>query len=411
MIHIFTITARNYLSLALTLGESVAKLHPEAGFTIVAADGLDDIDGMLPPTLPENHRLIGASDILQPEKLADLAFKYNVTEFCTAIKPTIFKTLLSIAPNAEVVVYLDPDTRLYQRLDLITEDRSGKTLYLTPHLADCRIADTHPYPEYHHLWEGIFNLGFCAIRRTSATAHLLDWWEARLAVYCYADPFDGLHTDQKWMDYAPSFFRDQLKVIDHHGINAAHWNLSERPLSQQGDRYYVGSVPLVLFHFSGFDFNGKNLTKHVPEQAQASYGSPVLTTFAEDYRQTVMAKGHRQFLAIPYGFSSFDDGTPVSQPIRRIYRVRSKTRPIPEPFSSIGPFFRALDAAGLIDRSDAAKFNYAKSTVIDLEGKLRTVRRTMRLLLRLIGFRRYVQLVKLAAWLGRFENHEFLLGE
>lgn len=409
MIHIFTITARNYLSLALTLGDSIAYHHPEARFTICVADGLDGLNELLPTEPHSGHQLIAASDVLSQEQLDDLSFKYNITEFCTAIKPTIFKALFAATTEAKLIYYLDPDTHLYQRLDPITKGAPNKTLYLAPHLIDCRLEDNHPYREYHHLWEGIFNLGFCALRRTHATARILAWWEARLREYCYADYFDGLHTDQKWMDYAPVFFQDELQIVRHYGVNAAHWNLSERPLSQRNGQYFVGPDPLILFHFSGFDFSGFALTKHAPVGVQAGYSSETLTTLAEDYRRSVIAIGYERFISIPYAFARFDDGTPVTQPLRRLYRVRSKEASLPCPFSASGSFYRELADAQLLDHSAAATLNYSKATVDDVAGKIRIVGRAMRVLLKLVGFRRYAQLVKLAAWLGRIEHHGFLL--
>lgn len=410
MIHIFTITARNYLSLALTLGDSIARFHPEARFTICVSDGLDQIDSLMPPTTHPGHRLLSAHELMPREQLEDLAFKYNITEYCTAIKPILFKTLFT-DPEVDIVYYLDPDTHIYQRLDPITADSPDKTLYLAPHLIDVRLADDHPYPEYHHLWEGIFNLGFCAIRRTGATARLLNWWDARLREYCYADHVDGLHTDQKWMDYAPVFFHDELKVVRHYGVNTAHWNLSERPLSLRDGTYRAGPDPLLFFHFSGFDFRGEALTKHAPVERQRSYTSEALLRLAGEYRAAVKANGYDRLLAVPYAFGTFSDGTPITHPHRRLYRVKSRDTTFLSPFSAQGSFYGALAQAGLLDRSPAAKGNYSKATVGDVSGKMRIVERALRWVLKLIGVRRYAQFVKLAAWLGRFEHHRFLLDD
>jgi hypothetical protein len=408
MIHIFTITARNYLSLALTLGDSVARHHPEAHFTICVADGLEELDGLLPSTAHAGHRLLSAQELMPREQLEDLAFKYNITEYCTAIKPILFKTLFDDS-EVDLVYYMDPDTHLCQRLDPIIAGSPDKTLYLAPHLIDCRLADDHPYPEYHHLWEGVFNLGFCAIRRTDATGRLLDWWDARLREYCYADQFDGLHTDQKWMDYAPVFFHDELKVVRHYGVNAAHWNLSERPISLRDGIYHAGSDPLLFFHFSGFDFRGETLTKHVLVECQRSYTNEALLGLAAEYRVAVKANGYDRLLAVRYAFGTFSDGTPITQPHRRLYRVMSRGTTFASPFSAQGPFFEALAQAGLLDRSPAAKANYSKATVPDISAKMRTVELAMQWALKLMGVRRYAQFVKLAAWLGRFEHHRFLL--
>jgi hypothetical protein len=406
MIYIFTITAKNYLSLALTLGQSVAHHHPEAHFTVCVADG---IDGVSMNYEHPRHCLLDARATLPGPAFDDMAYKYDVTEFCTSLKPAVFKHIFAGAEDAELVYYMDPDTRLYSRLDPITADTPGKTLYLAPHLLDCAVADRNPYLEYHHLWEGIFNLGFCAVRRTAATQLILDWWDARLREYCYADRFDGLHTDQKWMDYAPVYFRDDLVIIPHYGVNVSHWNLIERPLTQVNDEYRAGRDPLIFFHFSSFDFTGTALNKYAPKHHQTAYSDALLTKFANDYRNIVKANGYETLIQTPYGFSHFDDGTPVTKPQRRLYREFAKQKAVTRPFAKDGEFYTVLQANDLLDRSTAAMLNYSRATVPDMEGKLRTISRAMRMALRLLGFRRYAQMIKLFTFLGRFENHRFLL--
>ena len=406
MIHIFTITAKNYLSLALTLGQSVAYHHPEARFTICVADGLE---GLSLNYMHPGHQMIDARKTLPVEAFDDMAFKYDITEFCTSFKAAAFKHLFATEADTNLVYYMDPDTRLYSRLDPVTADTPTKTIYLAPHLLDCAIVDRNPCPEYRHLWEGIFNLGFCAVRRTDAMLRVLDWWDARLREYCYADHFDGLHTDQKWMDYAPVYFRDELVIIPHYGANVSHWNLIERPLTQVDGEYRAGRDPLIFFHFSGFDFKGTALTKHVSKEAQGAYTDALLTTLAADYRAAVKLNDYDRLIQIPYVFARFDDGTPVSKPLRRIYREFVKQFPVKNPFSKYGDFYAKLQANDLLDGSSAAVANYSKATIPDMDGKLRVVERALRWSLKLLGFRRYVQLVKLCAYIGRFENHHFLL--
>ena len=408
MIHIFTITARNYLAIALTLGDSISKFHPEAKFTICVADGIEGLGDVLKNP---NHTLLDVPKIFDKAEINDLAFKYNITEYCTSVKPAIFRHIFDTEKEVDLVYYMDPDTCLFSRLDPITAGTPEKTLYLAPHLIDCRIADSHGYPEYRHLWEGIFNLGFCAIRRTQRSTEIIDWWDARLREYCYADHLDGLHTDQKWMDYAPVFFGDTLEIVRHKGVNVAHWNISERPIEIVAGQHYAGEQPLIFFHFSGFDFKGDMLTKHSPVETQRQYLTQTLTDMSKAYRDNVKRNGFDRFITIPYAFGTFEDGTPITQPIRRLYRVSSKERSFVTPFSSTSDFYQAAANAGLLDRSSAARSNYTKATVTNLDAKLDRIASLLRFALKTIGFRRYAQLVKLAGYLGRFENHVFLLGK
>lgn len=406
MTHIFTITAKNYLSLALTLGQSISRYHPEARFTIFLADG---VDGISINYENQGHELVDAKMTLPASVFEDMAFKYNVTEFCTSFKPAAFKYIFDTAVETDLVFYMDPDTRLYSRLDQITADTPNKTLYLAPHLLDFEIEDRNPYPEFHHLWEGIFNLGFCAVRRTKSMPRILEWWGARLREYCYADHDDGLHTDQKWMDYAPTYFRNDLVIVPHYGVNVAHWNLVERPLRHVDGEYRAGPDPLIFFHFSNFDFNGGALHKHITKDRQAIYTDSVLIALMSDYRNAVKANGYDEIIKIPYGFASFDDGTPVTIMQRRLYREFTKKNSVNRPFDRNGDFYMMLKDHGLLDHSLAAKANYSKASVSNLEGKRRIVNDCLRWVLKLIGCRRYAQIVKLFKYLGRFENHLFLL--
>lgn len=407
MIHIFTITARNYLSLALTLGDSIARHHPEARFTICVADGLEGLESLLPATPHPGHRLLSALELLPGKQLEELAFKYNITEFCTAIKPAMFKALFADT-SVDLVYYMDPDTYLYQRLDTITDGTPDKTLYLAPHLIDCRLADDHPYPEYKHLWEGIFNLGFCAIRRTSATARILDWWDARLQRYCFADFQDGLHTDQKWMDYAPAFFGDDLSICRHYGVNVAHWNIVERQPKLQGDQFFTREQPLIFFHFSGFDFKGASLTKHVPVELQRYIDSDI-SKLANEYRKAVLANGYEQFIGISYRYASYSDGAPVSQQHRRLFRALENSGAQQDLFSASGSFRRMIERAGLLDTSAAAAKNHSGATLPNVGTLHSRAQWFLKIVLRFVGPRRYVYLIKFFALYGRFEAHAFLL--
>lgn len=81
---IFTICAKNYVGLAQILEKSVLKYNKNVDFYIVVADeyGKDD------PVVNDKNILIAHEFLNIDEKLwTNMAFKYNLTEFCTCIKP------------------------------------------------------------------------------------------------------------------------------------------------------------------------------------------------------------------------------------------------------------------------------------------------------------------------------------
>lgn len=400
---IFTIVARNYLPLALTLADSVRRHHPEAEFRIFVVDGTQDLPGPEP-----RHPLTSLDDYLDPS-FEELRFKYNITEFCTSVKPHLFQRLLA-ETQAEHIFYLDPDTWLFDRLDTIHQQALQASVFLTPHLLHCRPEGDHAYPEYKHLWEGIFNLGFCAVRRSPATDAFLHWWDRRLRDYCYADHFDGLHTDQKWMDYAPVYLGEALHIVRLQGVNVAHWNLDERRFTAEAHgRYQVNGEPLLLFHFSGFDFKGQQLTRHAELERQQRYLSSDLLEFAASYRQAVHANGFAAHINLPYRYNYFENGQAITPLHRRIYRALGGVTWNSNPFGSEGPLFRLLAQRGLLDNSAAALRSHAAGTLPTVGRLTRVAQRVLGLFLKLFGASRYAYLLKFFNKFARPENHLFLV--
>lgn len=398
---VFTIVARNYLALALTLADSVARFHPEAAMTIVVADGLDALT-------PADRRypMMTARDVLGAA-FDDLAFKYDVTEFCTAVKPFVFTRLL--AADGEPVFYLDPDMVLYGRLDPVLDLLQTRDIVLTPHLLELQQVEDRAYPEYLHLWTGIFNLGFCALKSGAAARTFAAWWTERLRDHCYADRQDGLHTDQKWVDYAPVFFGDSLGIVRHRGINVAYWNIDERPLIEDDDgTVRAGPDPLLLFHFSGFRFATLELTKQPAADDRVRYDDRILRALSAAYRDAVFANGYERLIQLPYAMGRYADGTPVSLFHRRLYRA-TECGDLGNPLAPTSPFHERLRHAGLLDPSPAAADNYSGRSLKGLGRATRLAETSLRLVSRTIGPRRYGYLVKLFSRYARPEAHAFLI--
>jgi len=399
----FTITARNYLSLALTLGDSLRSQNPEINFYIYVVDGLDGVDVSI-----LKHQIINVECDSRLFSKAN-AFKYDVTEYCTSLKPAIFQALFSDHKDCNLIYYLDPDIYVFNSLDEITNGFPEKSLFLSPHVNSCQIQDINPIPDSQHLWEGIFNLGFCAVRRSKASNLILEWWGNRLQSNCYADYIDGLHTDQKWMDYAPAYFKEDLKIVDHPGVNVAHWNLSERAIKGSGNILFANDKNLIFFHFSGFDLSGKSLTRHVDIDHQI-YFDGVIKEIAIFYREKLESNFYQKYIRYNYKYNYFSDSSPITKFHRRLFRVYSRDAEYcGNPFDIRDEFGVKIEAAGLIDRSNEAAQNYRENSVSNLSNKILTLNIFFRCLRRLIGIKMYCYLIKGMQRYARFENHIFLL--
>ena len=238
-----TVISQNYAPQAKCLAESLRKHHPKSRLTIclleeaVNADifGNGDAD------------IILAKDVVGPG-FYDLAYKYDLTELATAIKPFAIKRLFE--RGEQEVIYVDPDCYIYSPLEEVFDLlRQGASIVLTPHATD-PISDGLQPGEIDFLRTGTFNLGFIGIRQSPETSRFLEWWSERLRDHCAFDPVAGLFVDQKWVDLAPSFF-DRVEILRHPGYNVAYWNIFQRPISRAQGQWLARGEPLRFFHFSG----------------------------------------------------------------------------------------------------------------------------------------------------------------
>ncbi len=407
MITAFTITAKNYMGMALTAAQSYLRHNPESKFYICILDGMDEIE------LPKLKKLVYVcpSDFLQDELIRNLAMKYNITEFATCVKPFLFKHLMDIESSSEILVYLDPDFYILDNLSEIFDEDVESTLYLTPHLLYPSINFDHTYPEYKHLWEGIFNLGFCGIRaknRTSADM-ILNWWSKRLEDHCYADSDDGLHTDQKWMDYAPVYFEKDLHIVRNDGVNVAHYNLNERILSKQSDKIISNGRRLLIFHFSGFDFKNKLLTKRSDFTIDSLSFRQVLQALMDEYSAELVKNEYSKFHKIKYKYNYFEDGSAVSPFVRRLYRSSRFVKSTEDPFKMRSEFFIVVRSKNINEHTEYAHVGHPRGTVNNIKFYEKTVEVALNLFRKLFGIKKYILLLKMFRVYSRFENNSFII--
>ena len=308
----FTIASRNYLAYALTLMQSIAEHHRDAPRYLILADR-DDGD---PTFAAAPFTTISAEALALPDFDA-FAFRYDIMEFATAIKPYAFAHLRRLHPRSGIV-YLDPDVLLVQPLIEVEAAFAGGALaVLTPHLLEPIDDDRHP-GERAIMSSGTYNCGFVAIGPHSDADRLIDWWARRLEFGAFNDVAAGLFADQKWVDLVPGLFPD-VRILRDEGYNLAYWNLSQRPVLRRADQWYAGKRPLAFVHFSGVDVDRPaQFSKHQNRHTQSTIGE--LLPLYQHYLDRLAANGHAQHRLKPYAFGKFTDGEPICAPVRTVYR-------------------------------------------------------------------------------------------
>ncbi|MDR3739246.1 MAG: group 1 glycosyl transferase [Terracidiphilus sp.] len=327
-----------------------------------------------------------------------LAFKYDIVELNTSVKPTFLKMLLG--RGVDQLIYFDPDILICASVDFIFEALTSNAIVLTPH---CILPNEEsPDGEAILLYSGIFNLGFIAVSRTEESERFLSWWEHRCLTLGYTERRNGLYVDQKWINLVPCYF-DSVYILKHPGCNIAYWNLHERSLIKAQDSWVVnGKVPLVFFHFSGISVDGgKIIAKKFDQFDLAS--RPDLAELFASYREDLIRHGIRSFGRYSYGFGHYSNGQLINRLQRALYAARLDEFSGSDPFYANGPFYEWARKKHLMSSQDTAgkhnKKSYDKKDV-----KVRLVNAAFRLALRLLGADRYTVLLKYLEYISVLRN-------
>ena len=169
----FTIVAKNYIGLGRILGTSLQRLHNDVDFRIFVADTFDDQT----PSLPQDVVIVKHLQLYSEAEWTDMAFKYDLTEFCTAIKPACFEHLFNL--GYEQAVYFDPDIYIFSPINIVFDKLDQYDVALTPQIAGIHVDYQGEHPEWAMNVNGIFNLGFCAMRNSERTTQIVQWWKQR----------------------------------------------------------------------------------------------------------------------------------------------------------------------------------------------------------------------------------------
>jgi hypothetical protein len=222
-------------------------------------------------------------------------------------------------------------------------------------------------------------------------------------------------------------------VIRHCGTNIAPWNFHERRVSKfEDDQLWVERrvnvsetfetepdrklEPIVFAHFSGFDYNrmcgGEVAQYNIDGLTIYPDLQPLITRYMKAIqtdRETVL-----KFLGMSYRYASFEDGSPIISFHRRLLRSAVDARMhFEKPFAvGAGSFHQLLVDSGLVivDRVESAYMDKStKNNMVGFERKLAVVNFVMRGMKRVIGFRRYLLLLRLMRPYSRPESQLHLI--
>jgi hypothetical protein len=393
-----TIISLNYLPYARVLCTSLLRHHPNFKFYVLLVDRLP----------PHFDRLSETFEIITIEELnitdfSSLAFKYDILELNTNIKPTFLKVLL--ARGIDQVVYLDPDIFIYNPLDSVFDALKEHAIVLSPHTLTPSPNDGQP--ELIFLSAGVFNLGFIAIRKCAETDRFLNWWENRCLNLAFNERHTGMFVDQKWINLVPCFF-DSLKILKNPGCNMAYWNLHERQLSQEGEVWVVNECsPLEFFHFSGISVDDRDQISKFTDCYDLTNRSDLRLIF-NDYRAQLINHGFRTYCSASYAFGAFDNGQYINRLVRSVFASNLDNFGGENPFSISSHIYEWAKRMHLLSARDSAN-NYKLTSYSKTDPRLRVLNAILRLALRILGADRYTVLLKYLLYVSILRNQRVVL--
>lgn len=304
---ICTISSHNYMAYGLTCLMSAKAFNPCCDYFYLVADAYTE---ELYDDYKDNIRFVHLNEIGIPDKaLLNMAFKYNIVEFNTSVKPKFFSFLFS--KGYDTVIYLDPDIECYSSFDDMLCETEDKSIIVTPHKTTA--INSKYIDDTAFLNCGIYNLGFIAMNKCAQTDLFLDWWDGKLRDQCFLDFAHGMATDQIWVELASTIF-EGFYVLKNPGANVAFWNIHERSLKCNAGKYTINDVPLLFFHFSSLSLK---CSDDFLNQLEAD--NPGFKEFYFRHAEKVRGNKPECFSNVPYSYSVYSDGSKITQDERWLF--------------------------------------------------------------------------------------------
>lgn len=413
---IFTIVAKNYIGLAKVLENSIKQHNQEVDFYIYVADEFDPHTELDSNVLVAKHTLL-----LSEDNWVNMTFKYDLTEFCTSIKPLCFLDLFS--KGYDKVMYFDPDIYVFNSLSEIISRLDNHSVLLTPHINNIHLDKRHDHKETVVLYQGIYNLGFCGIAANETTIKMLNWWARNLKDYCFSDKASGTFTDQKWMDFIPGFnIKPSVLVLDSLGTNMAPWNFFEREIVNVNGVFYVKNRneqtdqkdKLIFIHFAGYDYkqfvNGIIKRKRITNLRTYEDLNEVLEIYREAFVNNIAV--FNSYIDLSYSYNTYDNGENIDKFHRRLYNgLIAEGNNISNPFKTANEsYYKVLKKSNLVSHNNKTE-KLDNTNVNYIKNKKKKLSIFFKIMFYILGYERFALFLRSLIIYTMPEEHTYLVNK
>lgn len=321
-----TIATASQLAHVLLLESTLRKFHPDAEVRILLLE--------TPSTCRRIEQELG-KQVYSPEQVGcstwlQMAFAYNLYDYANSLKPSFIRTLAS--EGHDRVVYFNPAIAIYGHLTDILDCFEDNDLVLTPYISVPVINGSTRMSLSDYYEAGMFSPDFIGVKITPDTIALLEWWQN-----CLRFPNDSLNqlsrTEMFCMSFFPSF-AGSLRVVRDPSYNVAHWNIFQRTIDHDGEKWLSNGEELKFFNFNGISSEELNDFASCDERMSVPKGSP-LQRIIYEYSEKLVAQNLGHYSDAPNSFATYANGEPITENERLAYnRMDSELlAAINDPFS------------------------------------------------------------------------------
>jgi len=183
------------------------------------------------------HDLLGINFDTDTKKYA------NSKEFFFSLTPRICLYCLENL-KLESILYVDADIYFFNDINMIFKEIGDASIAICPHRLPFFM---RPFSTKY----GIYNVGINFFRNNEMSILCLHAWN-RFCLDWTPEQIGwklSFFSDQVWLDDWPLKYQN-LKIINHIGINTAPWNAINYSFTKKNKQYYVNKEPLIAYHFS-----------------------------------------------------------------------------------------------------------------------------------------------------------------
>lgn len=314
---ITTSICSNYLPKARALGRSIKKHIKDATFLVCLTERSIPEFAFEMVREGDIDEIVLSKDLGLGDDFNRFIFKHKIVEASTSVKGMLMKHLYNRYSNEDNFIYLDPDCVVFSDFVELRELLKDRPIVICPHL----LQPGHIDMEISSIKYGVYQLGFLALNRSDKALDFLNWWAERLYLYCYDDLINGLFTDQRWIDLAPTFF--DVEILKHYGYDFGTWAVKDVSISKKNEMYYINGQPLRFAHFSGYDGGTIDMVlKWWLTPLNEKYYKELVFNYSIELENC----GQGKYGKTPWTYACYENGEKISDDARIKYRTENKLR-------------------------------------------------------------------------------------